>query len=400
MYKIKTSKIVFYLYFMILLITVGRGGLELIFAKKIAFVIQASSIVFLLGAMFSMSKLKLSVRNLQILSIPLLLFIISVFISGIFTVLRHGPGAILFYSTVMIYLSGIFFAFNVIQLNLKNINLGNIIAVLIFILVVIASFEQYYKIPMPGAANYNGLIRPSSITGSKQHYSIILSLLSLFALQYFVNSRKKLFLITSLIGISGVILSLTRSGVMILVLALCFYIFKKYVFGSTKFKAKSLEALLFIFSLLIIFLLIFHNEIPYIERIFSSVDVNSAGNSERVASWIKGIKLIRDSNILFGEYNGIVTNATRTMTSNFSFVVESGVLQLILNFGVIGMLAYYFIISSGLLIIFKKHLILQSTIVAAILSTFVYQSIEVIPFIVLLSIVPSISKNIRQLYKS
>jgi len=101
--------------------------------------------------------------------------------------------------------------------------------------------------------------------------------------------------------------------------------------------------------------------------------------------------------LFLGQYTGVVTNATRTVTSTKSFVVESGVLQMILNFGLIGFLAFYMILFNVYSRIIKKHVFLYFVFFSCLCSTIVYQSIETIPFIILFSLLPLISMNINTL---
>ena len=130
----------------------------------------------------------------------------------------------------------------------------------------------------------------------------------------------------------------------------------------------------------------------------SSIDTKSAGNGERVKAWFRGIDMILTSNnVIFGQYTGLVTNATRTVTNSKSFVVESGTLQMLLNFGVIGFLSFYLILFNIYSRIKKNQVFLFFVLFSFLCSTIVYQSIETIPFIVLVSLIPLVSNNIKTL---
>jgi hypothetical protein len=148
----------------------------------------------------------------------------------------------------------------------------------------------------------------------------------------------------------------------------------------------------------LVFLLIYFDLQIFFDRMLSSIDTKSAGNGERVKAWFRGIDMMLTSNnLLLGQYTGVVTNATRTVTNTKSFVVESGTLQMLLNFGVIGFLSFYFILFNIFSRIKKNQVFLFFVLFSFLCSTIVYQSIETIPFIVLLSLIPLVSNNIKTL---
>ena len=76
-------------------------------------------------------------------------------------------------------------------------------------------------------------------------------------------------------------------------------------------------------------------------RVLFVSTIESGENSERVLAWSRGVNLWLDTNLLFGEYTGMVTRASGSVFRDVKFRgVESGALQLLLNFGFLGVLLF------------------------------------------------------------
>jgi hypothetical protein len=400
MFKIKLHTIYKLLLFIFLFTVVGRGFFELFLDKKIAFLAQVLTIILFSFFSLTVFKVKLSAKYLSIQTLIFVVFIFTAFLSSLITIYLKNGGAPFFYSGIMCFLAFISILISSFNFNETwKIDVGKTIVLLIMILFGVAIYEQVSSTLMPGAWWHGTTVRPASLTGSKQHYAIILAILTLYLFQYWISLRKNIYLFGFFMGVIGVFLSLTRSGAMILFLAFFPYLcYKFYILHLMKIKTKVLLFLLLGFSSGLCFLLLYFDIQFFLDRIFSSIDTKSAGNGERVRAWLKGIDLIFTSNnILLGQYTGVVTNATRTVTNTKSFVVESGTLQMILNFGILGFLSFYLILFNISSRIKKNHVFLFFVFFSCLCSTIVYQSIETIPFIVLLSLMPLISNNIKTL---
>jgi hypothetical protein len=397
MLKIKLHSIYKVFFFLFLFTVVSRGFFELYFDKKIAFLIQVLGILtfIVISLLFFKVKLELKYFSLQLRLFTV--FFISALLSIIITISLNNGGAPFFYSGVMFFLAVSLIFISSFNFNkFRILNIGKMILLLILILFSVGLYEQLTDTLMPGAWWYENKVRPASLTGSKQHYSIILSILTLFIFQYWLILKDKKYLFGFIIGVAGVLLSLSRSGAMILVLAFFPFIFYKiYFIYLIKVSLKWLVFSIFFLIIIIISSLLFFDLGFFLERTLSSLDTKSAGNGQRIEAWIKGLNMISSSNILFGEYTGVVTNSTRTITKTDSFVVESGTLQMIINFGIIGFLAFYSILFILYSRINKNTYFLLLTLFSCLISTIVYQSIETIPFIILLSLIPSISNDIN-----
>ena len=55
---------------------------------------------------------------------------------------------------------------------------------------------------------------------------------------------------------------------------------------------------------------------------------------------------------------------------------------------------FYWLLLSQYIVINKHHLWLRAAIIAGILETFIYQSIETIPFMITITIIPFISQSL------
>ena len=400
MVKVKLHIIYKIVFFIFLFTIVSRGFFELFLEKKTAFLVQIIIISFFIITSLLFFKVKLSSKYLSIQALIFVVFVFSAIFSSIITIYLENGGAPFFYSGIMCFLAFVSIFISSFNINKTwKIDIGKMIVILVLLLFGVAVYEQVTNTLMPGAWWHGTTVRPASLTGSKQHYAIILSILTLYLFQYWLILRENTYLIGFFLGVIGVFLSLTRSGAMILFLAFLPYLcYKFYIKHLMKIKTIVLLYLVIggIFGL--VFLLIYFDLQFFFDRMLSSIDTKSAGNGERVKAWFRGIDMMLTSNnLLLGQYTGVVTNATRTVTNTKSFVVESGTLQMLLNFGVIGFLSFYFILFNVFSRIKKNQVFLFFVLFSFLCSTIVYQSIETIPFIVLLSLIPLVSNNIKTL---
>ena len=371
---------------------------ELIVDKKIAFIIQALSWSLFLIFFHINSSFKYKSKNKVILAfICLFLYFISIAISSIITYYLKSFDYIWIYMLVSIYFGLLLISPYTLNYDrMKNINFQTPIFILTIYIVTIAIFEQLEFIPiMPGSWYVFDIVRPSSTFGSMQHYAITLSILFFINLEIYLNNLKLRYLLASSIALIGTIISFTRSGAMILAFGATLYFIILIYNISIKHKVSKTNLFFLLTFIIISFTsLFFLNETVFIDRILSSLDVNEAGNNTRIGWWEKGVYLWRETNIFFGSYSGYITNATNRLSSGKSFVVESSVIQQLLNFGLIGCLSFYMLLFIQFFKINKEHLLLKCCMASSILQTFVFQSIESIPFMVTLTLIPILSNNL------
>ncbi len=79
-------------------------------------------------------------------------------------------------------------------------------------------------------------------------------------------------------------------------------------------------------------------------------------------------------------------------------VAESGFLEILASYGFLGIISYYsvFILSFINIYFIRKEKFLGFVLLGAVIQTLFYQSIEVLPYIFTLSLIPLCANNIRQ----
>jgi len=353
---------------LLLIICFSRGLLQIIFPKNIAVAIQFVSILTFL---FFWIDVKTILRNL--INIKYLIIIIITIFSAILTLLEKNNLGIIWLAIVLItLLTTIYTKEEIINEELNYTYLKNIIICIYLYLILFAVLQSngYLLIYLP--ADNSFLYRPSSVTSSYLHYPIIISVLSIIFLYIYINKAKgdKLFLILYLIGLVASFIASSRYGMLQVILGILMLNVRKRLIS---------------FFLILTFcgaLCLFDESIK--ERLLGAISIDSIGNNDRISTWIMMLEKISPKNIVLGEHFGIYSNSMNflpTFSSDKVYVTESSILLLILNFGVIGGIYYLYIIRS----IYGKNFIL---FLILIIPSIFYQSIETIPFILLICLAP------------
>lgn len=367
---------------------VSRGLLELYFPTIIAYAIQ-----MFLGFIFvififirSASKPK---KNFKVKIMFFISFMIFSSISATLTSFAQGFYISWLYVVVMNYYMFLFFITTSFDFKtVERVNFNRIISIIAFILIVIATLQQYQiETQLPGITIFPD-IRPSSLTGSYLHYPLVISLFFFYFLQSWVLKKKYRDLFFVLLTSLAIITSFSRSGMMLILVGIVFNL----VFRYEIIDKKILRLVLFI---LIGFVFIVMNlDSLYVERLFSTLQLTGLGNSQRFSLWTNGIEMWLKTNLVIGSYTGQVTNLTSNISDiGNSTVVESGLIQQLLNFGAIGTFLFYSFFVLLYNSIDKDYFWIKSGIVAAVVQSFAYQSIEVYPFMFMLSIFPVIVRS-------
>jgi len=376
---IKNVKIANLLYILAFTLACIRGLIEFYLGKQLAFIIQSGGIIFCLALLVNY-KYIFKLIGSTIYGLYIFLIVILGFISIMATVFINGNFGPNYIVLILFTIFLILFTKSAIHKNLiasKYVYRAALIVCFILSLVAIAQQLRMDFIEFPGHTADFGLIRPQSITGSFLHYPLIIAIITCVSL---VRSIKKpgFFSVGIFVYFFIVlILTLSRSGMFIVFFVLIYYTIKKFNKSTLLFLVASV---LVIFA----FNIIFPVESAIIgNRIFGSTSINSEGNDSRYEVWQIGIKMLSVANLFFGTFFGLVTNSAPEQYSKG--VVESGFLQQFLNIGLIATISYY-----GLLWRTNKLLAPEYKIilVACLLQSCIYQSIEVIPFLFLLLTLP------------
>ena len=239
-----------------------------------------------------------------------------------------------------------------------------------WLLIAAAIAEQVYLLTLPGCSRFGFIVRPASLTASYLHYPLIMALLAVIAYQAYRSTQSVFARISAIAFAMAPLLALSRSGLLVLVgTALLVWASQLSVRQLVKFGALALAlGMLACFSLS--------------ERLLLVVDA-----STRLRVWGLAVDLWLNSNLLVGEYTGMATNAA----ADRLIVAESGPLQQLLNFGLLGMLAFYAFLIQVAAWIRSEHRWLRAGYFAALIESIFYQSIEVLPFMALLLLFPAFS---------
>lgn len=410
-----------HLFFFIFLVAgFGRGALELLLPKSVAFVAQAGlwTALFLTIALFR-SRIGYSsgrFRTFAIVSAYIL--VIAAFLSAAVTLWLRPTSFPWSYVAVAMFTVLVWLMTVSIRLHPRLIGIGGLMAGLTVLMVLVAMAEQFFGLRLPGTFIYWSVgIRPASITGSMQHYAITVGLLCLCMVHFYTKTYKLRYVTIAALALFGTVVSLTRSGPMIVGMG-CIFVALRFIWDlplkalrhkearrfasqprrnefSVKITRREISLVVAIVGVIAggvgVFVLNPPDMDVYLARIASAVDLNSAGNVDRVAAWKRGFELMLDSNMLVGEYTGIVTNATNRLTAYESFNLESSFLHQILNFGLIGSLSYYALWIALFFRIPREDLWLRAAWFGGFTQSFIYQSVETIPFIVMIGLLPWMS---------
>lgn len=353
---------------LLFLLCFSRGLLQLAFSKNIALGIQFLSIII-----FIFYTLDISVIIKYLLMPEYIIFWLIVLFSIILTVANYNYFGIFWLPiTIITFLLSIFVHEEILQSKIDYTLLKNII-ISIFIFLILFGVMQSNGLFLDYLPADNSFLkRPSSVTSSYLHYPIIISTISILFLYLYKNniSENIIYLILYLIGLCVVFIADSRYGMFQVILGI-------FVFRG---KGKILIFLL-ILSLISALCLL---DINIQERLLNAYSINSIGNNERINTWFIMLDKILISDFVLGRNFGVYSNSINLLPEllNVNLVVtESSLLLLILNFGIIGGLYYFYIIGR----LYRKDYLL---FIILIIPSIFYQSIETVPFILIICLTP------------
>ena len=248
-------------------------------------------------------------------------------------------------------------------------------------LAVVGVLQQLLIFPfeLPGYTNLFDVIRPPSLTASYLHYPLIIAIAACNCYVAVLNG-KRLALLPMVFLVLATFGSFSRSGMLIL-----FAAFGLSMFTDRRQFVRSLVvigatlALLFAMSTLID-----SSTISLVDRLTSSVDTQSDGNDTRSAIWTNAIDKLNWLNVGIGTYFGLITNSASEELRDLYGIVESSPMQQILNIGLIGTVVFYLSFYRLARRFPKADRYSGFVLAAAAVQSAFYQSIEVIPFLVMI----------------
>ena len=205
--------------------------------------------------------------------------------------------------------------------------------------------------------------------------------------QYFLKERKIRHLLLAVFFAGAVVISYSRSGEMVLALGVLIFFFAAS-------RTSTRVNLVFVGLLGLVAVAWLAPTSLYLQRALSALSLQGTGNTVRVERWETGLKLWFDSPWLVGTHTGVATNIIKNLGTIDTHVVESGLIQQAVSFGLVGAALFYALLLLPRRMIRPDYGWLRAGYLGAVLETFVYQSIEVFPFVVTLCVVSLLAQRL------
>ena len=376
-----------------------RGLYEITIGKVLAYGAQVG--LWSLVLLASVTLFRYRVTNALSAGIVLaFMFGLSAMVSSTLTMHVAGfPGGVVA-TVVNVYLLLLFVAgygFQTEAFTAKPIVIAMAVAGISVPIVGLLQLTQIPILELPGRS----LLRPPSLTGSYLHFPLLCGLLAVCLLEGARALHWRFLYAISFLCLVGVLISGGRSGTIVLLgtggLFILLELNKRS--SATKLKFASI-ALLAVLAFAALFA-VAYQFVPALERISRLWDLQEAGNSIRITIWTNIINYWLHTNLWFGEFTGLVGNTTNnvngngaTETNGGGFVAESGVLEQLINFGLIGLVSFYATMLLTFRAIVKECSFLRALFVSAMVQTLFYQSTEVLPYMAMLAFLPQYSRSL------
>jgi hypothetical protein len=356
-----------------------RGLTEYLLGKSLASIIQVFVIIISLLFAFDLSSLRFFLGKTRT-GISILLVLILGLMSIYVTSSYNGVFGV---NYIILIVFTFYLIFAVYATESKNMVNGDtaykFVVVNCFILTLFAISQQLRTefIIFPGQTADFGLVRPQSITGSYLHYPLFLGIItSATFVKFYQEIKLKSFIIFFYFFLC-LITTLSRSGMLILFIVILYSVFRNLSLKNIFILVSGLGV--------VVVLALFFNDVSdvIVTRISGSADLESAGNGGRMFIWNRAAEMMSGVNIFVGSYFGLVTNSAPDEIK--VGVVESSLLQQILNLGLIASVLYYMILFRIKNIIAPPYRII---LIACLAQSLIYQSIEVIPYLFFMITLP------------
>jgi hypothetical protein len=318
-----------------------RGVLEFEIGKSAAYLVQVGGIVLLLVWYVSPSALSAHFRRdgmWSFWSIVGLSF--TIIISILITLAQTGA---IGYSYLFLFAFTIFIYFYSISNYRKRFvrpglaYAGVVLIGLIQAGVGVAQQQSVFPLDLPGATYGFDNLRVPALTGSYLHYPLFVGVIaSLCAVKYLTN-KKLLSAVFCAVLTWCIFSSLSRSG-MLIILSTFGFVFIKEPMRFLSKHAKLIIAAVVASAAVLVLGGASENSIMSTgtQRMTGATDLQSDGNDGRTEAWDKAVALARPVNVIAGSYFGLITNSAPDEIKEEYGIVESSVLQQILNIGLIG----------------------------------------------------------------
>ncbi|GAB3600206.1 hypothetical protein GCM10027408_25430 [Microbacterium tumbae] len=327
----------------------------------------------------------------MLLALGWLLFVVALIslflsseISGVDYALSYAA-VMLFFAGLLVFFAGYDFSFS------RSGAIGPSFVAIAFVMMAVALLQQFVGLSVFSGTDlgtFRTEVRPSAMTGSFLHYPIALAIVSFVVLGIYEAKRHWIYLTTGIAGMACVVVSYSRSGMVIVIAGLAFAL---VLSRNLRFWVRAIVLL----PILGVILLLIFPLGSYIERFFTIFRADGAGNAGRLEAWGTILRIWAESPLWVGSHAGQFTNITSNLSETAAIASpESGILQLLVSFGVLGVISYYGIMLTTVLATPKTSPWFRAGLLACIVQSFVYQSVEVLPFMVLFALVPLVAKAV------
>lgn len=436
MFKLEKKSIeivIFIAFFSLIFLIYSRGLIEYLLHNKAAgYLVQLVAVLFFSTIVACMAGIKAIFLRLQNNKVGFVLYALFIFVSIISIILTYLKAPylleLLLFSGVLIFLLSIFIFYQVISMsdNIQQILYRTLFmsGIILFIFALIQYIIVFfglqaneslkwlavliYEFPGHSSLAISGHVvsRPSSLTGSFLHFPLIICLIGIISYRFSKPVWKKA---VSILFILTPFLIFSRSGMVIAGFTISGYLFWVLIQKISKILTQApgirkkyiIKSFLVLLFLLLICIILFSipvlkdYSIALFERIFNFHDT---GNSIRYKTWAALISEFNKSILVFGEFTGMATNIIRNILGSSKLmdhspfylgVTESGFLEILTGFGLLGLLSYYGIWINAIIRLFRRcEALFAFSLIGALIQTLFYQSTEVLPFMFTLSLIP------------
>lgn len=377
-----------------LIAVTSRGLFEILVGKSLAYAVQAGAVVLLAVVLIARNRPRSTRRLRQMLALFWLMLLVTL-LSVWATFDGTGLDAITVYAAVMLFFAAILVVFGGIEFSFAPSRAaGPTIVIVTAVMVATALLQQFGNLALFPGTDFGTLrtaARPSAMTGSFLHYPIALALLSCLLFGMFSATRRVLYLAAGLGAALAVLVSYSRSGMLLLLVAFACWVLLSRSLGRV------VRAVVVVAALGVALLIAVPVD-TYVERFLSIFNVEGAGNASRIEAWKTLFQLWFESPLLVGSHAGEYTNITSNLTASGAVASpESGLLQILVSLGALGVVAYYGLMLATAMAAPAQPPWFRAVLFAAMVQSLVYQSIEVVPYMAIFAMTPMIAAATRPL---
>jgi hypothetical protein len=379
-------------YLLALVLCSTRGVLEFAIGKNAAYLVQVGGIVLLLAGYVSPAALSAYFRREGTVSLWLLVGLgFSIVVSILITLAQTGTlGAsyfFLFVFTVFVY----FYSVSNYKRRFIRPRLAYAGVIGVALLQAAVGFAQQrsvFPLDLPGATYGFDNLRVPGLTGSYLHYPLFVAVVASLCGADYLRSKRPGSALACIVLTACIFSALSRSGMLIILGTFGFAFLREPLRFLARHARLLITAALVSTAMIVLGGASGHGVMGEgAQRMAGATNLQSDGNDARTEAWDKAVSLALPVNAIAGSYFGLVTNSASDELKEQYGIVESSLLQQVLNIGVLGSIFYFGLLISLTKLVSRESR-LTSCIWAALFQTLFYQSIEVIPFVFILMTLP------------